>query len=82
MNDPDLDLALSYVVRLVAGEDIPLPKIPRLIVRLQALSSKFSLQAKYYMSFGDRDDRKRKEIYFTAAKSVDDLVAALKYLLK
>jgi hypothetical protein len=85
MNDPDLDLVLGYVVKLIAKPDIEPGKVNRLIVQLQAISAKFGMLKRYAMSLGDmqdKDEKKKKDIYFTAQEVVDDLVNALKYYNK
>ena len=78
MKDEDLDVALGTIIKLVMNADVPPLKIPTLIVRLQAMSAKFSLQARYYTSFGK--DPQRKNTYYTAADALDKLVSALKYM--
>ncbi len=86
MQDPDLDKALEQVAKLIAKPVIPFQTIPLLIVQLQALSAKFSIQAKYYVAWGlgkaGTEGNRKKEVYFTVAAELDKLVNALKYLAK
>ena len=77
MNDPDLDTALEMIIKLITKPDIPSTKAPVLIVQLQAISAKFAMQARFYTSLSK--DSNRKNIYYTAADTVDKLVDALKY---
>lgn len=51
MNDPELDEALDLIIKLIMKPDVPAGKSPELIVRLQALSAKFSMLSRYYTTF-------------------------------
>jgi hypothetical protein len=51
------------------------------IVRLQAIAAKMSLRATWMVNV-DKGDRAKKNIYFTAAESINSLVAALKYIIR
>lgn len=84
MNDQDLDLALGYVVKLIAKPDIPPGAVQRVIVQLQALAVKFGFLAKRYVVLGavTEQDKKKKNLYFTAEEQINNLVAALKYLTR
>jgi hypothetical protein len=84
MGDEDLDLALGYVVKLIAKPDIPPGAVQRAIVQLQALAVKFGFMAKKYVIFGavTDEDKKKKNLYFTAEEQTNALVAALKYLTR
>jgi hypothetical protein len=83
MQDPDLDEALSLVIKLISKPDVPPTKAPELIVRLQAMSAKFAMLARYYTSFEKGPvASQKKNTYYTAADAIDKLVAALKYSLR
>ena len=83
MNDPDLDTALELMIKLITKPDVPAAKAPELIVRLQALSAKFSMLARYYTTFEKGGEAsKRKNVYYTASDSIDKLVDAVKYSAK
>jgi hypothetical protein len=85
MKDEDLDSALATVVKLIAKPDVPFAQAHTLIVRLQALSAKFGIQARVYTTFavpGDKDAAKKKNVYYTMNEEIDKLVAALKYSAK
>lgn len=80
MNDKDLDAALDLIIKLITKPDVPSTKAPSLIVQLQAISSKFAMQARYYTTFEKGGDNlKKKNTYYTAAEAIDKLVDALKY---
>jgi hypothetical protein len=80
MQDKDLDEAMALIIKLIAKPDVPSAKAPDLIVKLQAISSKFAIQARYYTTFEKGgESSKKKNAYYTAAESVDKLVDALKY---
>jgi hypothetical protein len=83
MNDPDLDTALELIIKLITKPDVPAAKAPELIVKLQALSAKFSMLARYYTTFEKSGEAsKRKNVYYTASDSIDKLVDAVKYSAK
>ena len=83
MNDPDLDEALSLVVKLIAKPDVPASKAPELIVRLQAMSAKFAMQKRYYMTFQKGTEASiKKNTYASAADAIDKVVDSLKYIAR
>ena len=83
MNDADLDYALDLIIKLIAKPDVPSSKAPDLIVKMQALSAKFALMARYYTTFEKGgENAKKKNVYFTAEEAINKLVDALKYSAK
>lgn len=81
MEDEELTSALTTVAKLILKPDIPLQVATVEIVRLQAISAKMSFKATW-MANVDKGDRAKKNIYFTAASAINDLVAALKYIMR
>lgn len=81
MDDPDIDNMLAIIVKIIANPDIAQVKTAALITKCQALAAKFSMLATYYANV-KKDERAKKNLYFTAAKALDDLVSALKYNMK
>jgi hypothetical protein len=80
MQDPDLDIALDLIIKLISKPDVPAGTAPSLIVKLQAISAKLAMQARYYTTFSKGgENSKKKNTYYTAAEAVDQLVDALKY---
>lgn len=80
MQDKDLDMALDLIIKLISKPDVPASTAPSLIVKLQAISAKLSVQARYYTTFEKGgENSKKKNTYYTAAEAVDKLVDALKY---
>jgi len=80
MNDSDLDYALDLIIKLIAKPDVPATKAPDLIVKMQALSAKFALMARYYTTFEKGgENAKKKNVYFTAEDAINKIVDALKY---
>lgn len=80
MNDKELDMALDLIIKLVSKPDVPAGTAPQLIVKLQAISAKLAIQARYYTTFEKGgESSKRKNTYYTAAEAIDKLVDALKY---
>jgi len=51
------------------------------IVRLQAIAAKMAFKATWSANV-EKGDRAKKNIYYTAAESINDLVAALKYIIR
>jgi hypothetical protein len=81
MNDEELTTALTMIAKLIIKPDIP-PHVASLeIVRLQAIAAKMSFKATW-MTNVDKSDRGKKNIYYTAAESINNLVSALKYIMR
>lgn len=78
MQDEELTKVLVIVSKLIANPDVPAAKATLLITQLQAYSSKFAMLAAWY-SHVKKDERAKKNIYYTAKEAVDKLVDALKY---
>lgn len=78
MQDEELTKVLVVVSKLIANPDVPPAKATLLITQLQAYSSKFAMLAAWY-SHVKKDDRAKKNMYYTAREAVDKLVDALKY---
>lgn len=81
MKDEELTTALTMIAKLIIKPDIPLNVATVEIVRLQAIAAKMSFKATW-MANVDKNDRAKKNIYFTAAESVNNLVSALKYIIR
>lgn len=81
MKDEELTVALTMIAKLIIKPDIPLHVASLEIVRLQAIASKMSFKATW-MANVDKSDRAKKNIYFTAAESINNLVSALKYIMR
>jgi len=81
MEDDELTTALTTIAKLIIKPDIPIQVATLEIVRLQAIAAKLSLKATW-MANVDKTNRTKKNIYYTAAEAVNDLVAALKYITR
>lgn len=81
MDDEELTSALTMVAKLIVKPDIPINIATVEIVRLQAIAAKMSFKATW-MANVDKGDRAKKNIYFTAASAINELVAALKYITR
>ena len=79
--DEELTIALTMIAKLIIKPDVPLNVATVEIVRLQAIAAKMSFRATW-MANVDKSDRAKKNIYFTAAASINDLVSALKYIIR
>jgi hypothetical protein len=81
MNDEELTVALTFIAKLILKPDVPLNVATVEIVRLQAIAAKMSLKATWMVNV-DKGDRAKKNIYFTAAEAINNLVSALKYITR
>lgn len=81
MEDDELSHALVMISKLILKPDIPLQVATIEIVRLQAIAAKMSFRATW-MANVDKGDRAKKNLYFTAASAINELVAALKYIAR
>jgi hypothetical protein len=81
MNDEELTTALTMIAKLIIKPDIPINVATLEIVRLQAIASKMAFRATW-MANVDKNDRAKKNIYYTAAESINNLVSALKYIMR
>lgn len=84
LNDPDVDQALGYVVKLMAKPEVPSKVAIPLIVQLETFSVKFQLLGKYYMFIGkgEPDSNQKKQFYLTLSDKMTALAQALKYTAK
>lgn len=83
MADDQLDRAMEIVVRLIVNHgDVKPGMLPRLIVELQALSTKFALASVQYATFdagqARSDKAHKKNVYYSAKEAINKLVDALK----
>jgi hypothetical protein len=81
MDDQELTDALTFIAKLIIKPDIPLQVATVEIVRLQAIAAKMSFKATWLTNV-DKGDRAKKNIYYTAAESINNLVSALKYITR
>ena len=81
MNDDQLTDALGVIVKLMMSPDVPPQKAVGLIVQLEAYAAKFKMLASYYTNV-KKDDRAKKNLYYSANEAVQRLVDSLKYSAK
>jgi predicted S18 family serine protease len=81
MEDQELTTALTFIAKIIIKPDIPMNVATVEIVRLQAIAAKMALRATW-MANVDKSDRGKKNIYYTAAESINNLVSALKYITR
>jgi hypothetical protein len=81
MQDEELTQALTFIAKLIIKPDVPLAVATVEIVRLQAIAAKMAFKATW-MTNVDKSDRGKKNIYYTAAESINSLVSALKYITR
>jgi predicted S18 family serine protease len=81
MEDEELTQALTFIAKVIIKPDIPLNVATVEIVRLQAIAAKMAFKATW-MANVDKTDRSKKNLYYTAAESINSLVSALKYITR
>lgn len=81
MNDEELTQALTFIAKVIIKPDIPLNVVTIEIVRLQAIAAKMAFRATW-MANVDKSDRGKKNLYYTAAETINNLVSALKYITR
>jgi hypothetical protein len=81
MDDEELTTALTFIAKIIIKPDIPLHVATVEIVRLQAIAAKMAFKATW-MANVDKSDRGKKNLYYTAAESINNLVSALKYITR
>lgn len=81
MQDEELTQALTFVAKLIFKPEISPATATIEIVRLQAIAAKMAFKASW-MTNVDKGDRAKKNIYYTAAESINELVSALKYIAR
>jgi hypothetical protein len=89
LEDPELEEALEYIVKMIKDPNVPTQKVAPTIVHLSALAAKFSFAATYYKTYGNtgtgekgKEGRYKKDMYYTAADAIPKLVDALKYIVR
>lgn len=81
MEDEELTQALTFIAKIIIKPDIPTQVATIEIVRLQAIAAKMAFKATW-MANVDKSDRGKKNLYYTAAESINNLVSALKYITR
>ena len=81
MEDEELTTALTMIAKLIIKPDIPINVAHVEIVRLQAIAAKMALKATW-MANVDKSDRGKKNLYYTSAEAINNLVSALKYITR
>lgn len=81
MQDEELTQALVFISKVILKPDIPLQVATLEVVRLQAIAAKMAFRATWLTNV-DKGDRAKKNIYYTAAESINGLVAVLKYIIR
>ena len=83
MQDEQLDRAMELVVKCLMSPDIAAQKAPRLIVELQAISTKLAFACVTYSTFkkdkAGTTNNNKKNVYYSTKEAIDKLVDALKY---
>ena len=81
MDDDQLTETLGLVVKLMLNPDVPPAKATLLIVQLESYAAKFAMLASYYTNV-KKDDRAKKNLYFSAKEATQRLCDSMKYAAK
>lgn len=81
VGDEDLTTALEFIAKVILKPDIPIHVVVPELVRLQAIQVKLSLRATWLANV-DKTDRAKKNLYYTAAESLQQFCQTLKYVVK
>lgn len=83
LQDPDFDEAMELVIKLIVKPGMEPAKAQHLIVKLQALSTKYAVLAVTYTTIlrdkAGTENNHKKNVYYTLKESLDRLTDALKY---
>lgn len=86
MQDPELAVAMNLALNCIAKPGIPAANAREALIKLEALSFRFKMQAQTYMTIktgrSGTDENKKKNVYFSASEQCHELAGAMKYLLK
>lgn len=86
MQDEELDRALASIVKLTMTSNLSPAKAATLIVKMQAASARFKMQATTYKVINTgrsgTDQYTKKNVYYAASDVLDKLVDALKYMAR
>lgn len=81
LDDPQVTEALELIVKLMASPDVPPQKAGPLIVKVEAMASKFKMMAAYNTHI-NKTDRARKNLLYSLSESMERIAGGLKYLLR
>lgn len=83
MNDKDLEEALAAVIKLIVQPTVPQTEVIPLMLQLQAIAAKLSVQASIYTTIkkgsAGSSNAHKKNVYYSAAEAINRLVDTLKY---
>lgn len=84
MQDEEFSRCLDLVVQVIAKPNVPQQQVAMLIVQLQAYAVKFRLLYGANMSYlkGTENASAKKNIYKYVYDGIENLVDALKYLIR
>lgn len=84
MEDPVVDEAMGYVVKLSVKNSVPGQAVAPLVVKLEALAGQCALKAKYYMVWSktEKDAGPKKNTYLTLEDALHNLANAIKHFNK
>lgn len=86
LQDPDFDQCMELVIKLIVRPGVDPAMAQKLIVKLQALSTKYAVLAVTYSTIlrdkAGTPNNYKKNIYHTLKEALDKLCDALKYPAK
>jgi len=81
VDDQELTQALEFIAKVILKPDVPAQVAVTELVRLQAIQMKLSLRATWLANV-EKGDRAKKNLYYTAADSLQQFCQTLKYVVK
>jgi hypothetical protein len=81
VDDQELTQALEFIAKVILKPDVPAQVVVTELVRLQAIQMKLSLKATWLANV-EKGDRAKKNLYYTAADSLQQFCQTLKYVVK
>lgn len=85
VDDEDISEAIQIILNLISKPDVPPAAARTLVVKLQALSSKFSMMAFFYRTLGydkTKESKFKKDAYYSMRDTLEKLADAMKYLAR
>lgn len=84
VNDPELQEALDYAIKIIAKPNVPQPRVAALCVKLEAYALVFRMRYTEHMMWkkNGKDASAKKNSYRSMYDGIDRLVDSLKYLMK
>lgn len=81
MQDEEFTKALEFIAKAILKPDIPPQVVIIELVKLQSIGAKMALKATW-MANVDKNNRAKKNLYYTASNEIDKICQSLKWYIK